>query len=343
MRRALVAVCVLLLGVTVMVQQQIPTGGRIPDRRGFAGVNDPRYPELVKEGVVTRRVAGQVYVIAGAGGNVEVFAGNEGVLLVDNNFTILWDPIRNAIRQISDKPIKYVINTHFHPDHLENNDNLAKLGATIFAHPQTRIILQQPLPGGGSRPAGMLPTVTSSELLTFHFNGEEVTYVPLKASHSPGDVGVYFHGSDVFAFGDVFTNDYPSLATGQGGTMENFIDNYNLAAAMTTPSTVFVPGHGQLANRSDLMYVRDAVSTIHDRFRKMVSEGMTLEQIRNARPTKEWDQRLATEICCSPNNVQTSARFYAQVYDEAVAHTNGKIGTVHQTATAAAAAAAPPR
>ena len=110
--------------------------------------------------------------------------------------------------------------------------------------------------------------------------------------------------------------------------MENFIDNYNLAAAMTTPKTVFVPGHGQLADRGDLMYVRDAVSTIHDRFRKMVGEGMTLEQIRKARPTREWDERLATEICCSKNDRQTSTRFYEQVYDEAVAHANGKMGTV---------------
>ena len=253
------------------------------------------------------------------------------------------DQIRTAIRQISDKPIRYVINSHFHPDHLENNDNLAKLGAMIFAHPETRNVLRQPLPGGGTRPPGMLPVVTSAEQLSFHFNGEEVVYVPFKRSHSPGDVGVYFKGSDVFAFGDVFTNDYPSLATGQGGSIENFTDNYNLAAAMTTPRTVFIPGHGQLAHRADLMFVRDAVSTIHDRVRKLVSEGRTLEQIRQARPSKEFDERLATEICCSPNNRQTSARFYEQLYDEAVAHTNGKLGTVHQTVTAAAAAGAAPR
>jgi hypothetical protein len=83
---------------------------------------------------------------------------------------------------------------------------------------------------------------------------------------------------------------------------------------------VFVPSHGQLADRGDLMYVRDAVSTIHDRFRKMVDDGMTLEQIRQARPTLEWDQRLATEICCSPNSRQTSARFYEEMYGEAQAH-----------------------
>ena len=313
------ATCAVLLVVAAVGQRpDIQTGGHIPDRRGFRGVNDPRYQDMLKNGVVTRHVAGQVYVIAGAGGNVEVMAGNDGVFLVDDNFAIFWDQIRNAIRQISDKPVRFVVNTHYHPDHNDNNENLAKLGAIVFAHPNTRIELQRF--AGGSRPPASLPMVTSSEPLTFHFNGEEVMYVPLKNSHSPGDVAIYFKGSDVFAFGDVFTNDFPAVHNEQGGTVENFIDNYNLAAAMTTAKTVFVPGHGQLADRADLMYVRDALSTIHDRFRKMVDDGMTLEQIREARPTKEWDQRLATEICCSPNNRQTSARFYEEMYGEAQAH-----------------------
>jgi cyclase len=118
-----------------------------------------------------------------------------------------------------------VINTHFHGDHNENNENLAKLGAMVFAHPSTRIELARPGRGGVSRPPAGLPMVTSSELFSFHFNGEEVVYVPLKKSHSPGNVGVYFKGSDVFAFGDVFTNDYPSMDFQHGGTVENFIDN----------------------------------------------------------------------------------------------------------------------
>lgn len=320
MKRPLGALALLLLSTTVIAQQQIPTGGPIPDRRGFGGINDPRYPDVIKNGVVTRKVAGQVYVIAGAGGNVVVFAGNDGVLLVDNNFQIFWDQILAAIRKISDKPIRYVINSHYHPDHIENNANLARLGAITIAHPNTRIELARPLPNGTTRPADMLPMVTSSEQFTFHFNGEEVVYVPFKRSHSPGDAGVYFKGSDVFAFGDVFTNDYPSLHFEQGGTVENFIDNYNLAAAMGTAKTVFVPGHGQTTDQDGLRYVRDALSTIHDRFRQMYDQGMTLEQIRAAAPTREWDQRLATEICCSVNDRQNSERFYAQMYGEVRAH-----------------------
>ena len=156
--------------------------------------------------------------------------------------------------------------------------------------------------------------------MTFHFNGEDVMFVPLKASHTDGDLAVYFSKSNVWAFGDAWTNDYPSINVGQGGTIENLVDNYNRVLALTNESTIFVPGHGQLGKRADLIANRDALAVIHERFVAMVRDGMTLEQIRAARPTKEYDARYATEICCSPNTVQTSTRFYEQMYNEARTH-----------------------
>ena len=156
--------------------------------------------------------------------------------------------------------------------------------------------------------------------MTFHFNGEDVMFLPLKASHTDGDLAVYFSRSNVWAFGDAWTNDYPSINVAQGGTIENFVDNYNRVLALTNEGTIFVPGHGQLGKRADLIANRDALTVIHERFVTMVREGMTLEQIRAARPTKEYDARFATEICCSPNNVQTSTRFYEQMYNEARTH-----------------------
>ena len=143
-------------------------------------------------------------------------------------------------------------------------------------------------------------------------------YVPLKPSHTNGDIAVYFTKSDVFAFGDVYTTDYPALAT-PAATIENFVDNYNQALAMTTPKTIFLPGHGQLSTRADLIAVRDAISIIHERFLKMVAEGMTLEQIRAARPSKEFDAKFATENL-SQNDMQTSTRFYEQLYNEVKGH-----------------------
>ena len=109
-------------------------------------------------------------------------------------------------------------------------------------------------------PAGW-PTITTAEPMTFHFNGEDVLLVPLKPSHTNGDVAVYFTGSDVWAFGDVYTTDYPSIGVAQGGTIENFIDNYNKALEMTTPDTIFLPGHAQLSTRPDLIANRDAIAS----------------------------------------------------------------------------------
>ena len=209
----------LLLSGVLTAQQQIPTGGLIPDRRGFNNsVNDRKLTDPVEE--VVRRVAGNVYVVAGAGGNIVVQAGPDGLLLVDDNFRVFYPKITAAIRQISDKPIRIVINTHWHPDHNENNGNLAKQGALVFAHPNTRAALAK-LPGPSPLPAEALPAVTSSERMTFHFNGEDITYIPLKPSHTNGDVAVYFHGSNVFAFGDVYTTDYPAIGLAEGGTIEN--------------------------------------------------------------------------------------------------------------------------
>ena len=313
-----VHILLLALGISAIgfAQQQIPTGGPIPDKRGFNNrVNDPK--AVAEVAVIVRKVAGNVYVVAGAGGNIEVQAGNDGLLLVDNNFTVFYPQIMVAIRKISNKPIRIVVNTHSHFDHNQNNAAMARDGSLVFAHPNTRLALmrqtQPPVPPDG------LPVITSSEPMTFHFNGEDVSYIPLKPSHTNGDVAVYFHGSDVWAFGDVFTTDYPAIGLAQGGTIENFIDNYNLALNMTAPNTIFVPGHAQLSRRADLIAVRDAISTIHERFLEMVGKGMTLEQIRAARPSKEFDARFATENF-APNEMQNSTRWYEQMFNEAKAH-----------------------
>src|SRR5215470_17066446 len=160
MNRTILATAFVLSLVTAgAAQQQIPTGGPIPDRRGFNNsVDDPKLTSQVSE--VVRRVAGNVYVIAGAGGNIGVQAGPDGLLLVDDNFTVFYPKIMEAIRQISDKPVRIVINTHSHFDHNQNNANFAKQGALIFAHPNTRTALIQqtrpPVPPEG------LPVVTSS-------------------------------------------------------------------------------------------------------------------------------------------------------------------------------------
>jgi len=293
-------------------QQEIPPLGPIPDVRGFNDkVNDPEAVAKIK--VVVRHVAGQVYVIAGAGGNVYVFAGPDGILLVDTNFQVFYDAIMAEIRRISNQPIRFVINTHAHSDHVENNANFAKQGAVVISTPSLRDEMMRTPAGKGANAAG-LPVVTSTGPLTLHFNGEEVDFVPLKPAHTDGDAAVYFRGSDVFAFGDVYRNDYPSM--GESGTTQNFIDNYTMAINMTDAKTLFAPGHGQISPQQELIDIRDAVKTIHARFVDMVAKGMTLDQIVNARPSKEFDARFSSEAL-SPTTGNTVERWYGAMYKEA--------------------------
>jgi cyclase len=304
--------CILLWCGAAAPQDAIPTGGPLPDIRGFNDkVDDPNAVAAIE--MVVRHVAGKVYVIAGAGGNMTVMAGDDGIFIVDSSYAVFYEQIMALIRRISDRPIRFIVNTHAHPDHTGNNANFTRDGAVIVTPPNTRQALIKADSGSGLTDG--LPVITSTEPMTFHFNGEEIIFVPLKPSHTNGDVAVYFTGSDVWAFGDVYRTDYPSLNTSAGGTIENFESIYNMALDMTTPKTVFVPGHGQLSSREDLRALTDAVIVIHARFRDMVAQGMTLDEIMKARPSREFDARFASENK-SADTGNTVDRVYRRFYED---------------------------
>ncbi len=334
----LIAALAVSFSATAAAQESpFPRGiGPLPDFRGFEGASDPRLPAVLKQGVVARRLADNVHVIS-VTNNVVVQTGPDGVFFADTGFAMFFDLMMGAVRKISDKPVRIATNSHSHGDHVQNNANLSNLGALVFSTSNLRNALMrqgQPQAQGGNPPAGApaappgggrgpapvppagWPKITSDAPTTIHFNGEDVMLLPLKPAHTDGDLAVYFTKSNVWVFGDVWTNDYPAIGVAEGGTLGNFIDIYNQALALTDDNTIFVPGHGQLGKRADIIAIRDALSVIYERFFTMVRNGMTLEQIREARPTKEYDARFATEICCSPNNRQTSARFYDRLYDE---------------------------
>ncbi len=313
-RALLVVACAIAFCAVGFAQQGqgIPELGPIPDIRGFNDkVNDPA--AVAKVNVVVRHVRGQVWVIAGAGGNVFVFAGPDGIMLIDTNFTAFYQPILADIRRISDKPIRFVISTHAHSDHVQNNANFARQGAVVIATPGLRDEMMHATGANAVDPAG-LPTITSATPMTIHFNGEEVDFIPLKPAHTDGDGAVYIRGSNFFATGDVYRNDYPSM--GESGTTQNFIDNYTMAINMTNPQTLFLPGHGQVSPQSELIDIRNAVQTIHTRFVDMVAKGMTLDQIIAARPSKEFDAHFSSEAQ-SATTGNTVERWYGAMYKEA--------------------------
>jgi len=304
------------------IGQGIPVGGPLPDNSGFTEkLKDPKIVAEVKKQYVVRKVAGNVYIVAGGGGNVEIQVGPDGILMVDDGYSVFYENIMEQIRKVSDKPIRMLFNTHSHPDHHQNNIELAKQGTLIITTPATRAsqMQQQNATGTGPYPREGLAVVTAAWPMSLYFNGEEISYIPLKTTETPGEIAMYFRSSDVWVFGDVFINQYTTVGVPFGGTVENIIDNYDLALQMTTPDTVFVAGHGQLQKRETIMAMRDAFTTVHARMLDMVKRGMTLEQVLEAKPSKEFDARFAPENV-RPNSPFTNTRWITQMYNEAKGH-----------------------
>ena len=250
--------------------------------------------------LTTVPVAGKVHMVQrpGGGSNVGVFAGPEGVLLVDSLFAPLADRLVAAVREVSDEEIRFLINTHVHQDHIGGNEHLAGRGVVIFAHDNMRVRalerLRSPFEGGRfapQPPVGARPIVTYSDKVSFHFNGEEVRAFLAPAAHTDGDTFVYFPASDVLHLGDVFrTTSYPLIDVYNGGTLAGTIEALEMAIAMAGPDTKVIPGHGlRVVGRSSLVQFRDMIVDVRDQVRTMISQGRTLDQVMAAQPTAAYD------------------------------------------------------
>jgi len=238
-------------------------------------------------------VAGNVYrVVGGIIVNMAFSVGDDGIIMVDSNFGELTEKILVAIREVSDQPIRFLIDTHAHGDHANGNANFARSGTVIVAHDNTRVRLADP-PRGAPATAIALPGVTFSDRVTFHFNGEEVEAFNVGPGHTDGDVLVYFKGSDVIHMGDTLVGHYPFIDSSRGGNYLGFIETLNAAITLAGPNTKVIPGHGPIADREDLIRFRDLVLDIYNRVSALVKEGRTLEQVIAAKPTADYDKKWA--------------------------------------------------
>ncbi|MES3007972.1 MAG: MBL fold metallo-hydrolase [Pseudomonadota bacterium] len=237
--------------------------------------------------IVPHAVRGSVHYLEGAGGNIGLSVGPDGVVMIDDQFAPLTDKILAAIRGLSDGDIRFLINTHMHGDHTGGNENLGRQGILILARDEVRVRMS------ATQPDVALPVLTFADDITIHLNGEEVMAIPVPPAHTDGDSYIYFTTSDVLHTGDVFrTTGYPFIDLANGGTLQGTIEALALAIGMSGPDTIIIPGHGGQSTREDVMAFRDMILDVVTKVRPLVESGMTYEQVAAAGTTATYDARM---------------------------------------------------
>lgn len=271
-------------------------------------------PDFSKVEIKATKISDNFYTLEGQGGTIGVLAGPDGVFMVDSQFAPLSEKIAAAIHQISDKPIRFMVNTHVHGDHTGGNANFANMGVTIFARDELRWRLAHPAPGangapGTPAPAAALPVVTYEGPVTFHMDGEEVHLIPIRRAHTDGDTLVYFKNNDVIMTGDFYRSiQFPNIDRVNGGSLEGMLDGLGLVIGMAGPNTKIIPGHGPAVNRAAVMAHRDMILAIRAKVEALMQQGKSVDEVIAAKPTSDYDN--------IPNASTTSERFVRQLYAE---------------------------
>jgi cyclase len=295
-KRILAALALFTLGVEMRAQQAAPA-------------HRPVRPTYASRGEIQiLPVQGTVYLLAGAGSNITVQVGPDAVMVVDSNEAAMSAKVLAAIRTLSSAPIRYIVNTSSDPDHVGGNEALAKSaegavnailgqGARVYAHLNTFSRMANPRDGSTPMPTAILPTdAFSAPKKTLFVTGEPVEFIHQPSAHTDGDLIVFFRKSDVVATGDVFVlNGYPAIDTARGGSLQGVIDALNRIVDITVPEfntlggTRVVPGHGRIANEIDVVEYRDMLTIIRDRVMTIAEEGGTLDDVKAARVTLDYD------------------------------------------------------
>jgi glyoxylase-like metal-dependent hydrolase (beta-lactamase superfamily II) len=271
----------------------------------FAAVLFAQQPDFDKVQMQVQHVQGRVYMITGAGGNTAVQVGTDGVLIIDTQFAPLAQKLMAEIRKLNQGPVLFIIDTHFHPDHVGGNAALARLaepalnGAPlkIIGHENVLNRLAKPAPNQPAMPAEGLPV---DEYFTpfkdLHMNGEAVIIYHEPNAHTDGDSVILFRGSDVVAAGDIFTpGAYPFLDVDHGGSVQGEIAALNHILDLTVPAhtqeggTYVIPGHGRVCDEADVVEFRDMLVIVRDRIQDMIKKNMPLDRIKAAHPTRDYD------------------------------------------------------
>lgn len=246
--------------------------------------------------VKTEKLTDNLYLIRGAGGNVAVSVGDNGVLLVDSGYAELIDDVIAAAAELSEMPIRCVINTHWHFDHVGGNEKIGETRAAIIAHENVRKrmsseqklqALQRTVPPS---PAKALPVLTFTESATLYFNGDAVTITHIDPAHTDGDSLVQFPNANALHVGDIWFNGiYPFIDVDAGGSIDGMIAAVDRILGIVKDDTRIIPGHGPLGSSAELRKYREMLVNVRANVQKLIDAGKTLEEVIAANPTAEFD------------------------------------------------------
>ena len=247
--------------------------------------------------IETVNVAPGLYVLFGRGGNIGLTVGNDGAAIIDDQFADMVPKIRSAVALLSEKQVRFVINTHLHGDHTGGNDAFGAAGAVIIAQENVRKRLgtafvnpanNQATP---ARAREALPVVTFADSAALHFNDDDLEFTHLPNAHTETDIVVRFRKANVLHMGDCFTGGFPFIDANTGGTLDGLIKAHETVLATLDDDTKIIRGHGPLGNKAELQAYHDMLVVVRDRIARLVKAGKDQEQVVAARPTREFEEK----------------------------------------------------
>lgn len=248
--------------------------------------------------ITPHQLSDNIYYLEGQGGNIGVSIGEDGIFLVDDQFAPLSKKILDALEGLSNEKVRFVLNTHHHPDHVGGNQNMGREGAVIVAHENVRTVLEAGFTNGDLSQALSaeqklgLPIVTFTDSVDFHLNGDSIHVFYNGPGHTGGDSFVYFKEDNIIHTGDVFrTTSYPRVDVAGGGSFHGILASYEKLLEISNANTRFLPGHGVVSSQADLRDQYNMLVTIRTRMKTVIDQGMSLEQIMGIGLTEEYNDQ----------------------------------------------------